>query len=116
MNYDNDIIKLYIFVDDFIKTLKKMPDFQTPRIGKKKCGKKRKLCLSYIVTLGIYFFYFDFKSWKHFHKMLKVSYLSCFFKLPNYENFMKFLNASFGLVVLIVNVFLKIIRNVICSL
>jgi len=104
---DNIIINLYVLVDDFIKKLKKMPHFEVPRLGKVRCGRKRNLSLSEIVTLGIFRFYFDFTSWKHYHKVLMVSYKDYFPELTNYENFMKYLNVSFGLVVLIVNVLLK---------
>jgi len=111
MYEENYIIRLFIFVDDFLKNLEKIENFNKPRIGKNKCGRKRELSISEIVTLGILRFSLSFTNWKDYHRFLKKYLKDWFPHLTNYENFLKYLNETFGLVILLMLVMLRNVKR-----
>jgi hypothetical protein len=89
------LTKLYCFIDDFIKTLMKLPTGEVIAKGwKGKRGPERRLSLQEVITLNIMRFYIKVNDLKAFHRLASQSYREYFPKLPNYENFLKASNKS----------------------
>jgi hypothetical protein len=107
---------LYCFVDDFIKTLMRLPIGKAIEKGwKGKRGPERRLSLQEVITLNIMRFYVKVNDLKAFHRLALQSYRSYFPSLPNYENFMKASNKSLPALVLLLWYLLFLNRGMKCG-
>jgi hypothetical protein len=109
----NYITELFIFVDEFFKSLEKSElNEKLNQWNPYKKGRKKQLSISEVVTLNIIRFLnhqFDLKS---FHKTAYFYLKKDFPKLPNYENFLKATNQSFPFLLLLVQFLLSMNREI----
>jgi hypothetical protein len=96
------LITLYCFVDDFVKTLSKLPLWKSVKsLWEGRRGPKRQLSLQEVITLNIMRFHLKIIDLKAFHRLASLSYRHYFPKLPNYENFLKASNKSLPVLMLL---------------
>jgi hypothetical protein len=89
------LITLYCFVDDFVKTLMSLPEkAKIERLWDGKRGPRHRLSLSEVITMSVMRFYMKVNDLKAFHSLLANNYHESFPKLPNYANFDKAANKA----------------------
>jgi hypothetical protein len=102
------LLKLYVFIDDFVKSIESKQLKLTGKVNPQ--GNKPKLSVSELITLSIYRYVMKYQDWKNYWKFVKGYHTSEFAELPDYSNFLIQQKQHLSLVALMLNLLMAMNR------
>jgi len=89
------IVTIFCHVDDFCKKFKKILLDNDANLPKTKRGRKRKMSLSEVITIAIYFHYSGYKNFKSYYlNCVQKELKSCFRELVSYNRFLELMQET----------------------